>query len=67
MKKKDLVKIQSEATRIATGATKLVSLSTLSNEICWETPEQLEDGKILDLLYFIKLQFYPTLLVQSSA
>ena len=37
---KDLDKIQSEAARIATGATKLVSLSTLSNEICWESLEQ---------------------------
>ena len=35
--KDELEKIQNEAARIATGATRLVSLSTLSKEIGWES------------------------------
>ena len=33
-------KIQNEAARIATGATKLVSLNALYNEIQWENLEE---------------------------
>ena len=36
--KDELDKIQNEAARIATGATKLISLFALSNEIKWESP-----------------------------
>ena len=39
MRKMDL-KIQNGAARIATGATRLVSLSTLSKEIGWESLEK---------------------------
>ena len=38
--KRELDKIQNEAARIVTGATKLVSLNTLYYEIRWETLEQ---------------------------
>ena len=49
--KADLDKIQNEAARIATGATKLVSLYTLSNKICWETLEQRRKNHRLTLFY----------------
>ena len=39
-KKNELEKIQIEAARIATGATKLVSLNALYNEIQWENLEE---------------------------
>ena len=35
--KYELDKIQNEAARIATGATKLVSINNLYKEICWES------------------------------
>ena len=38
--KNELEKIQNEAARIATGATKLVSLNALYNEIQWENLEE---------------------------
>ena len=38
--KDELEKIQNEAARIATGATRLASLSTLSKEIGWESLEK---------------------------
>ena len=38
--KRELDKIQNEAARIVTGATKLVSLNTLYSETRWETLEQ---------------------------
>ena len=57
--KKDLDKIQSEAARIATGATKLVSLSTLSNEICWESLEQRRKNHRLTLFYKMMYNFTP--------
>ena len=49
--KNDLDKIQNKAARIATRATKLVSLNALSKEIYWES---LKQRRITDLLYFIK-------------
>ena len=49
--KADLDKIQNEAARIATGATKLVSLYILSNEIGWETLEQRRKNHRLTLFY----------------
>ena len=39
-KKNELEKIQNEAARIATGATKLVYLNALYNEIQWENLEE---------------------------
>ena len=51
MKKIVLDKIQNEAARIATGATKLVSLNALSKEICWESLEQRRQNHRLTLFY----------------
>ena len=53
MKKNDLDKMQNEAARIATGATKLVSLNALSKEICWESLEQRRQNHRLTLFYKI--------------
>ena len=50
--KNDLDKIQNKAARIATGATKLVSLNALSKK--YVGSHLSKDGKITDLLYFIK-------------
>ena len=52
-KKEELDKIQNEAARIATGATKLVSLIPLSNEIKWESLEDRRNKHKLTR-FFIK-------------
>ena len=49
--KQELDKIQTEAARIATGTTKLVSLTALYKEICWETLEQRRHNHKLTLFY----------------
>ena len=49
--KQELNKIQTEAARIATGTTKLVSLTALYKEICWETLEQRRHNHKLTLFY----------------
>ena len=49
--KDELQKIQNEAARIATGATRLVSLSTLSKEIGWESLEKRRTNHKLTLFY----------------
>ena len=49
--KQELDKIQTEAARIATGTTKLVSLTVLYKEICWETLEQRRHNHKLTLFY----------------
>ena len=49
--KNGLDKIQNEAARIATGATKLVPLNALSKEICWESLEQRRQNHRLTLFY----------------
>ena len=41
--KQELEKIQIEAARIASGATKLISIHNLYNEIGWETLEKKEE------------------------
>ena len=51
IRKKELDKIQTEAARIATGTTKLVSLTALYKEICWETLEQRRHNRKLTLFY----------------
>ena len=69
MKKNDLDEIQSEAARIPTGATKLVSLSTLSNEVCWESLEQRRKNHRLTLIYKMMLilpPFYLSSLVPET-
>ena len=49
--KDELEKIQNEAARIATGATRLISLSTLSKEIGWESLEMRRTNHKLTLFY----------------
>ena len=49
--KLELEKIQNEAARIATGTTKLVSLNSLYNEICWETLETRLNNHKMTLFY----------------
>ena len=41
--KEELDKIQNEAARIATGATKLGSIKNLNKEICWESLQKRRD------------------------
>ena len=49
--KQELDRIQTEAARIATGTTKLVSLTALYREICWETLQQRRYNHKLTLFY----------------
>ena len=49
--KEKLDKIQNEAARIATGATKLVSVDALYKEIGWETLEKRRNNHKLTLCY----------------
>ena len=51
MKKNELDKIQNEAARIATGATKLVSINALYNEVCWDSLETRRKNHRLTLFY----------------
>ena len=57
--KEELDKIQNEAARIATGATKLVSLIPLSNEIKWESLEDRRNKHKLTLFYKMKFNLCP--------
>ena len=65
-KKVNLNKIQNEAARIATGATQLVSLNTLSNEICWETLVQRRKNHRLTLFYKMVYNITPHYLSTTS-
>ena len=49
--KDDLEKIQIEAARIATGATKLISLNNLYKETCWDKLQKRRDDHKLTLFY----------------
>ena len=60
--KNELDKIQHEAARIATGATKLISLHALSNEVKWESLEERRRKHKLTLFYKIKSNLCPTYL-----
>ena len=55
-------KIQNEAARIATGATKLVSVDALYKEISWETLEQRRHNHKLTLFYKMMNSFTPSYL-----
>lgn len=57
--KRELDKIQNEAARIATGATKLVSLNALYTEIGWESLEQRRMNHRLTLFYKMKHNIAP--------
>ena len=60
--KDELEKIQTEAARIATGATKLISLSNLYKDICWETLQQRRHDHKLILFYKMVNNLAPTYL-----
>ena len=60
--KDELEKIQTETARIATGATKLISLSNLYKEICWETLQQRRHNHKLILFYKMVNNLAPTYL-----
>ena len=62
--KNELDKIQNEAARIATGATKLVSLNALYNEIGWEPLQDRRRDHKLTLFY--KMMYNLTPLYLSS-
>ena len=51
--KNELEKIHIEAARIATGATKLVSINNRYKEICWDTLQKRRDDHKLTLFYKI--------------
>ena len=61
--KNELDKIQNEAARIATGATKLISLHALSNEVKWESLEERRRKHKLTLFFYkMKSKLCPTYL-----
>ena len=62
--KNELDKIQNEAARIATGATKLVSVNALYNEVCWDSLETRRKNHRLTLFY--KMMHNLTTLYLSS-
>ena len=62
--KLELDKIQNEAAMIVTGATKLVSINALYNEIQWDILEKRRRDHKLTLLY--KMQFNITPIYLSS-
>ena len=59
MKKTKLDKIQNEAARIATGATKLVSLDALYKETQWDTLGKRRENHKLTLFYKMMYNFTP--------
>ncbi len=61
--KDSLEKIQIEAARITTGATRLVSIAALYTEICWETLENRRRSHKLSLFYKMTNVLSPNYLV----
>ena len=51
VEKYELDKLQNEAARIATGATKLVSINNLYKEICWESLQKRRNDHKLTLFF----------------
>ena len=49
--KDELEKVQIEAARISTGATKLISINNLYKEICWDKLQKRRDDHKLTLFY----------------
>ena len=49
--KDELEKVQIEAARISTGATKLISINNLYKEICWDKLQKTRDDHKLTLFY----------------
>ena len=64
--KQELFKIQTETARIATGTIKLVSLTALYKEICWETLEQRRHNHKLTLFYKMLNNITPLYLSVSN-
>ena len=60
--KSELDKIQNEAARIVTGATKLVSIQNLNNETCWESLSSRRLKHKLILFYKMMHGLTPTFL-----
>lgn len=58
----ELDKIQNEAARIATGATKLISLNKLYNEVCWEPLQKRRQDHKLTLFYKMRYNLTPVYL-----
>ena len=57
--KNELQKIQNEAGRIVCGATKLVSISDLHNELCWSTLSERRLNHKLCLFYKMNNSMVP--------
>ena len=57
--KKDLDRIQDEAARIVTGATKLVSLMLLHNDVCWDLLQERRQKHKLIQIFKMKNNFCP--------
>ena len=64
-KKSDLEKIQLEAARIVTGTTKLISLTNLYKETCWDKLQKRRDDHKLTLFY--KMHNNLTLFINTTA
>ena len=62
MKKNEIEKIQSEAARIATGPTKLISSNTLYKETGWDILEKLRKNHKLTLFFKMSTNVFPSYL-----
>ena len=60
--KQELDKIQNEAARIATGATKLISLENLQDEVKWQPLQKRRDNHKLTLFYKMNNNITPSYL-----
>ena len=63
-KKEELQKVQTEAARIATGLTKLISINSLNTESKWDSLEKRR--KYHKLTLFFKMKSHPTPFYLSS-
>ena len=62
MKKQELDKIQNEAARIATGATNLISLENLQEEVKWQPLQKRRDKHKLTLFFKMHNNITPSYL-----
>ena len=49
--KEELQKIQTEATRIGTGTTKLISINSLNTEIKWDSLEKKKKRSLTNIIF----------------
>ena len=61
--KQELDKIQNEAARIATGATKLISLENLQDEVKWQPLQKRRNNQNLTLFYKMNNNITPSYLI----